>query len=267
MSLRGTWLGSAACHAAACAMAVGLGLWHGKVAAPDPVPVALTFLPARLDARLPAALAIPRPARTPPARVVSQPAPSAASAATDARMARPVVPVMLRATAVPVHRPAARRHPIAPPRHPMRVRAVASHAAMPSAPSAASAAAAAIGVGATAMPTPASTSAIASATAAAAHAPTTPPAAAAGWANAPPTYPRAARRQGAQGPVWLRLRVGADGAVRAVALARGSGHPALDRAAMDAARSWHFRPARQDGRPVAADLTYRVVFRLTEGEQ
>ncbi len=46
-----------------------------------------------------------------------------------------------------------------------------------------------------------------------------------------------------------------------------SGHEDLDRAAVDAARRWRFRPATQAGIAVAATLTTAVHFRLTDAER
>lgn len=91
-----------------------------------------------------------------------------------------------------------------------------------------------------------------------------PPGADAGHRNAPPAYPPESRRRGEEGVVRLALRVGPDGQVEDAEVSESSGHPALDRAALDAARRWRFRPATQGGLPVAATLRTAVHFRLTE---
>ncbi|MBB5690515.1 protein TonB [Roseomonas alkaliterrae] len=91
-----------------------------------------------------------------------------------------------------------------------------------------------------------------------------PPGADAGHRNEPPDYPPESRRRGEEGSVRVSLRVGPDGRVQAVEVLESSGHPALDRAAVEAVRRWRFRPATQAGLPVAATMQTAVHFRLTE---
>jgi periplasmic protein TonB len=68
-------------------------------------------------------------------------------------------------------------------------------------------------------------------------------------------YPDAARRQGIQGTTDIRFRIGPDGAVSAVEVARSSGHPLLDEASADAVRRAGPYPASGW---VRITLTYRV---------
>lgn len=75
-----------------------------------------------------------------------------------------------------------------------------------------------------------------------------------------PLYPELARRARIQGTVVLLMTVDDRGVpmqVRAL-----DGHPALQEAAMQAARQWRFEPARMDGRPVAASFRLTLNFRL-----
>jgi protein TonB len=75
-----------------------------------------------------------------------------------------------------------------------------------------------------------------------------------------PLYPDFARRARIQGTVVLMMTVDERGVplqVRAL-----DGHPALQEAAMQAARQWRFEPARLDGRPVAASFRLTLNFRL-----
>lgn len=95
----------------------------------------------------------------------------------------------------------------------------------------------------------------------------TPPAAAPGERNAPPGYPAESRRRGEEGVVRLSLHIGSDGRVERAEIAESSGFPALDSAALEAARRWRFRPAMQAGLPVAATLNTAVQFRLTQAER
>ncbi|MBP0466457.1 TonB family protein, partial [Roseomonas sp. PWR1] len=94
-----------------------------------------------------------------------------------------------------------------------------------------------------------------------------PPGAADGYRNAPPDYPPDSRRRGEEGVVRLSLSIGADGRVGEATVATSSGYPALDAAAVAAARRWRFRPATQAGLPVPATIATAVQFRLTEGER
>jgi protein TonB len=49
-------------------------------------------------------------------------------------------------------------------------------------------------------------------------------------------YPDAARRQGMQGIVEVRFRIGPEGSVEAVEIVRSSGHALLDQASIDTVR-------------------------------
>lgn len=81
--------------------------------------------------------------------------------------------------------------------------------------------------------------------------------------NPPPPYPRAARRNGEQGTVTLRVLVSPEGAATQVELDRSSGSSGLDAAAREAVKSWRFVPARRAGAPIAAWVIVPVIFRLT----
>lgn len=84
--------------------------------------------------------------------------------------------------------------------------------------------------------------------------------------NRAPVYPTDARAAGIEGVVVLRLVVDETGAVREASVDTTSGTPSLDASALDAARSWHFSPARDaDGRPVATAIRRRIRFVLDRG--
>lgn len=85
-----------------------------------------------------------------------------------------------------------------------------------------------------------------------------------GLGNAPPVYPLAARRNGAEGRVVLRVRVDVDGHAEAVEIVRSSGHDLLDEAARRAVAAWRFVPGRLAGIPVPASVDVPVVFRLKD---
>lgn len=77
-----------------------------------------------------------------------------------------------------------------------------------------------------------------------------------------PRYPTAALRSGTEGTVMLRIAVDANGVPTDIGYARRSGDRDLDRAALQAAQDWRFRPARRDGRAVASTVNVPVRFTL-----
>lgn len=82
--------------------------------------------------------------------------------------------------------------------------------------------------------------------------------------NPAPRYPAAALRLRESGRVLLSVMVSANGQPERVELARSSGSPRLDQAALETVRRWRFVPARQGERAVAAQVTVPLVFRLDE---
>ena len=77
-----------------------------------------------------------------------------------------------------------------------------------------------------------------------------------------PDYPRLAEQAGLEGLVWIKALVGSDGSVRDAVVYKSSGTPSLDEAALVAAPGCKFKPAIQNGRPVAMWVTYKVNFEL-----
>jgi len=82
--------------------------------------------------------------------------------------------------------------------------------------------------------------------------------------NPRPTYPEAARREGWEGTVILRVLVDQEGKSRLVEVGRSSGFDALDRAASDAVKSWRFHPAHSGQRKVESWVRIPVVFSLAD---
>jgi protein TonB len=78
----------------------------------------------------------------------------------------------------------------------------------------------------------------------------------------PPAYPRLSVRLSEEGAVLLRITVGADGAVRAVAVVESSGSERLDGAAVECVRGWRYRAATHAGVPIESDVLHRVTFEL-----
>jgi protein TonB len=77
-----------------------------------------------------------------------------------------------------------------------------------------------------------------------------------------PRYPESARRQGVEGITTLRFVVLANGHVGQIAVTRSAGHVDLDRAAVEAVRTWRFEPARRGKEAVAIWVTLPVRFEL-----
>jgi len=80
--------------------------------------------------------------------------------------------------------------------------------------------------------------------------------------NPAPAYPTAARRNGEEGTVTLRVLVSTEGAPREVMLERSSGSSSLDAAALAVVKTWRFTPARRGGEAQEAWVLVPIVFRL-----
>lgn len=79
-----------------------------------------------------------------------------------------------------------------------------------------------------------------------------------------PVYPEAARKAGLEGTALLRIQISASGRPSDIAIARSTGHAALDEAAVTAVTKWRFVPAkdRNSGRTIACTTTLPISFRL-----
>ena len=77
-----------------------------------------------------------------------------------------------------------------------------------------------------------------------------------------PDYPKGARQRGEQGDVVLEIRVNAAGIVDHVDIVSPSGFPELDEAAVRAARTARFTPAKSGGSPVASTARLTLTFKL-----
>jgi len=79
------------------------------------------------------------------------------------------------------------------------------------------------------------------------------------------TYPPPAKEAGLEADVVLELLVGADGKVADSVVVEPAGH-GFDEAAREASLHFLFAPALRDGRPVAALIHYRYLFRIAPTE-
>jgi protein TonB len=77
-----------------------------------------------------------------------------------------------------------------------------------------------------------------------------------------PHYPEAARREGVEATVTLRFEVLANGKVGTVQVQKSAGRTDMDRAAVEAIRTWLFEPARRGKEAVAVWVTLPVRFEL-----
>ncbi|MBI3332611.1 MAG: energy transducer TonB [Candidatus Omnitrophica bacterium] len=84
--------------------------------------------------------------------------------------------------------------------------------------------------------------------------------------NPAPRYPWLARIQGWEGTVVLRVLVTPAGQAGSVQVARSSGYPSLDEAALAAIRRWSFLPARKQGQAVGSPMEIPVRFQLSKEE-
>ena len=75
-----------------------------------------------------------------------------------------------------------------------------------------------------------------------------------------PAYPSVARGVGIQGDVVLHAIIDREGRIAELQVV--AGHPLLVRAALDAVRTWRYRPTLLNGEPVEVDTTITVTFRL-----
>ena len=78
--------------------------------------------------------------------------------------------------------------------------------------------------------------------------------------NPKPHYPISSRENGEEGAVMLYACVSNHGKVERLDLAQSSGHPALDRSALNTVRHWSFRPAQESGKSIP--MCYRLPIRF-----
>ena len=93
--------------------------------------------------------------------------------------------------------------------------------------------------------------------------PPTPPVATTSHAVTANDYPAISLRLQEQGVVGIRFQISTEGTVSEVEIKKSSGSERLDDAAVTMVkRRWKYKPATQDGKPVAVWQEANVVFRL-----
>lgn len=80
--------------------------------------------------------------------------------------------------------------------------------------------------------------------------------------NPKPVYPAMARRNGEEGKVLLRVRVGPEGLAQEVTVRQGTGFPRLDEAAREAVSRWRFVPARRGDENIESWVVVPITFAL-----
>jgi protein TonB len=75
----------------------------------------------------------------------------------------------------------------------------------------------------------------------------------------PPEYPNELRRDGVSGLVMVKCSIDEQGNVTLAEVEKSS-NAAFEKPAMDAVKKWKFKPAKQDGAPVAIKVTIPIKF-------
>ena len=79
-------------------------------------------------------------------------------------------------------------------------------------------------------------------------------------------YPAMAIRLSHTGATLVTIQIGADGSVSSASVSGSSGYDELDQAAITCVQNgWHFKPAEENGQPVASTKQYRIVWKLAGG--
>ncbi|MFN3075495.1 MAG: TonB family protein [Alphaproteobacteria bacterium] len=112
------------------------------------------------------------------------------------------------------------------------------------------------------LPSPVETSAMPPVSEPTAVPPMAPVLAASALDNPQPRYPRAARQRNMKGVVLLALEIDESGSVAQALVRNSSGFDLLDRAALEGARQWRFRPAQRGGQAVRSMVEIPVRFEL-----
>ena len=82
--------------------------------------------------------------------------------------------------------------------------------------------------------------------------------------NPKPKYPDAARKEGWEGTVLLKVLVDREGKSRSIEVSHSSGFETLDRVAMETVRVWRFHPAHYGERLVESWVKIPIIFSLAD---
>lgn len=76
-----------------------------------------------------------------------------------------------------------------------------------------------------------------------------------------PDYPTEMRREGTPGLVMVKCTIDEQGNVVEPTVEKSS-NPAFEKAAVEALKKWKFKPAKQDGNPVATKVSIPIKFSI-----
>jgi len=79
-----------------------------------------------------------------------------------------------------------------------------------------------------------------------------------------PDYPISARKSSAEGIVVALAHIDWTGYVCRITMTVGTGFPAIDRASLDAMRTWRLKPAFAGGQPAEALYDVSMTFGITD---
>lgn len=82
----------------------------------------------------------------------------------------------------------------------------------------------------------------------------------------PPVYPAALKKSGLMGEAKILTQIDATGAVTDASV-KSATHEEFGAAALAAVKAWRFKPAQEDGQPVATTVTVPLQFKLSMKEQ
>lgn len=83
-------------------------------------------------------------------------------------------------------------------------------------------------------------------------------------ASSKPLYPRVAREAGWEGTVIVRTLIDTEGNPERTEVRKSSGHPPLDQSAIEAIKTWKFRPAKDGNIPIVKWVDIPVKFDLDD---
>ncbi len=82
--------------------------------------------------------------------------------------------------------------------------------------------------------------------------------------NSEDYYPDASKRAGEEGRCIVELSVAVDGKVADAKIQQSSGFPRLDEACLKLVHNGRLKPATEDGKPIASNVSIPIVWKLTK---
>lgn len=79
----------------------------------------------------------------------------------------------------------------------------------------------------------------------------------------PPRYPESLKREGISGVVAVILVIDEKGTITDASISKSSHHD-FEKPALDAVKTWKFKPAKKDGNPVKVRVTIPLRFNVSD---